>query len=85
MLFLASEVNGIGRMRSGLPGHMMVRLTIFTSGSLFSELHHKDLCLLDFSWLKDNDLKCNLMVHILLKQNPRLLSTLFTKICQKTR
>lgn len=36
MLFLESAVNGIGKIRSGLPWHIMVRLAIFTSGSIFS-------------------------------------------------
>jgi hypothetical protein len=36
IVFLESVVNGIGKIRSGLPWHKMVRLTIFTSGSIFS-------------------------------------------------
>jgi len=35
-LFLGSLVNGIGRTRSGLSEHVIVRLCIFTSGSLLS-------------------------------------------------
>ena len=35
--FLGAIVNGIGRTRSGLPGLSIVRLTIFTSGSLLSD------------------------------------------------
>lgn len=42
MLFLESAVNGIGKIRSGLPWHIMVRLTIFTSGSIFSTLQQND-------------------------------------------
>lgn len=38
IVFLESVVNGIGNMISDLPGHIMVRLTIFTSGSIFSTL-----------------------------------------------
>ena len=41
ILFLESLVNGIGRMWSGLPGHIMVRLNILTSGSLFSAFQQK--------------------------------------------
>lgn len=40
-LFLGSVVNGIGRTRSGLSGHIIVRLTNFTSGSLLSGFQHK--------------------------------------------
>lgn len=35
--FLELVVNGIGRIRSGLPGHNIVRLNILTSGSLLSD------------------------------------------------
>lgn len=52
ILFLESVVNGIGRMRSGLPGHIMVRLTIFTSGSIFSGLLQQQKDFNNFSGLK---------------------------------
>jgi len=46
-LFLGSFVNGIGRTRSGLSGLVIVRLKIFTSGSLVAAFQHKTFHILD--------------------------------------
>lgn len=52
--------NGIGKTRSGRPGHRIERLSIFTSGSLHSELQQANSVLFRFQEVQKLILKLNL-------------------------